>query len=73
MTRDPERIETILRHIVDSIEAIESYVANLDFDQFLEDSAHRMRCCSIWWLLGKPVERLSVCFPTIFKNIAIFP
>ena len=37
MRRDPERMEAILGHIIDSIEAIESYVFNVDFDQFFGD------------------------------------
>src|SRR3954454_1784925 len=68
MTRDPERMETILGHIVDSIASIESYVANLDFDQFLQDQRTQEAVLFNLVIIGEASREIERRFPDYFQE-----
>jgi uncharacterized protein with HEPN domain len=68
MTRDPQRLETILGHIVDSIASVESYIANLDFDQFLGDQRTQEAVLFNLVVIGEASREIERLFPDYFQE-----
>lgn len=58
-----------LMHILDAIEEIESYVSQVDFDVFMENSMMRFACIKQMEIIGEASNHMSTETKEKFSNI----
>ncbi len=58
-----------LNHILEAITEIESYLVNIDFDKFMENSMMRFACIKQIEIIGEASDHISENVKTQFSEI----